>query len=176
MLHPVIPSFSSFFPLLLSILLVKHTLLHLSFFRSYSFQSFFSCVLISLSSTFYPSPLSFFACQSSTFSFCFSCLCSTFFITAFYLSPLTFFVYHLIVLSASISSFFAFYCPSWLSSAFILCLSSIIYSPYSSLYPFARLYVFIIIIIIIIIIITIFILLFFFPVFSSFQSFVCLFC
>ena len=49
---------------------MKHTFLHFSYFRSYSFQSFFSCVLISLSSTFYISPV--FLCISSTFSFCLS--------------------------------------------------------------------------------------------------------
>ena len=36
-------------------------ILYLSHFRSYSIQSFFSCVLLSLSSTFYLFPLSFFA-------------------------------------------------------------------------------------------------------------------
>ena len=89
--------------------------------------SFFSCVLLSLSSTFYLSPV--FLCISSNFSFFFSLflyLPSTFFLAAFYLSPLTFFVYHLIFLSASIS-FFVFYFPSWLSSTFILCLSYIIF-------------------------------------------------
>ena len=105
---------------------MKHTFLHFSLFRSYSFQSFFSCVLLSLSSTFYLSPLSFFAyplLSLSVFLVCLLLSCS-----AFYLSPLalTFFVYHLIFLSASIS-FFVFYFPSWLSSTFILCLSSIIF-------------------------------------------------
>ena len=105
---------------------MKHIFLHFSLFRSYSFQSFFSCVLLSLSSTFYLSPLSFFAyplLSLSVFLVCLLLSCS-----AFYLSPLalTFFVYHLIFLSASIS-FFVFYFPSWLSSTFILCLSSIIF-------------------------------------------------
>ena len=99
---------------------MKHTFLHFSLFRSYSFQSFFSCVLLSLSSTFYLSPLSFFAYPllslSPSVSF-FACLL---------LSFSSDFVYHLICLSASIS-FFAFYFPSWLSSTFILCLSSIIF-------------------------------------------------
>ena len=43
-----------------------------------------------------------------------------------YLSPLTFFVYRLIFLSASVS-FFVFYFSSLLSSTFILCLPSIIF-------------------------------------------------
>ena len=57
---------------------MKHTFLHFSLFRSYSFQSFFSCVPLSLSSTFCLSHL--FLCISSTFSFCLSCLSSTFFL------------------------------------------------------------------------------------------------
>ena len=62
--------------------------LYFSLFRSCSFQFFFSCVLLSLSSTFFLSPLSFFAYPLLSFSFClFLCLSSTFFLAAFYLSP-----------------------------------------------------------------------------------------
>ena len=90
---------SVFFFLLSSVAIYSlnetHTLLHFSLFRSYSFQSFFSCVLLSLSSTSYLSPLSFFAYPQLSLSF-FLCLSSTFFVGAFYLSPLTFFVYHLL--------------------------------------------------------------------------------
>ena len=100
--------------------------LNVTYIASFSsFQSFFPCVLLSLSSTFYLSSLYVFLSISSTFSFCL-CLSFTFFLAAFYLSPLTFFVYHLIFLSASIS-FFVFYFPSLLSSTFILCLSSILF-------------------------------------------------
>ena len=119
------PSFSSFFPLLLSILLMKHIFLQFSLFRSYSIQSFFSCVLLSLSSPFYLFPLPFFAYPLLSLSV-FLCVSSTFFLAAFYLFPMTFFVYHLIFLSASIS-FFTFYFPSWLSSTFILFLFCIIF-------------------------------------------------
>ena len=45
---------------------------------AYSFHSFFSCVLLSLYSTFYLSPLFVFPCISSTFSFYLSCLSFTF--------------------------------------------------------------------------------------------------
>ena len=139
---------------------MKHTFLHFSLFRSYSFQSFFSCVLISLSSTFYLSPLCFFAYPLLSL-FVFLCLSSTFFLAVFYLSPLTFFVYHLIFLSESFS-FFVFYFPSWLSSTFILCMFSMIFPLLFSLSFCA--FVFIIIIVI-------FILLFFFSVFSTFHFF-----
>ena len=105
---------------------MQHTFLHFSLFRSYSFQYFFSCFLLPLSSTLYLSPLSFFAyplLSLFVFLVCLLLSCS-----AFYLSPLalTFFVYHLIFLSASIS-FFAFCFPSLLSSTFILCLCSILF-------------------------------------------------
>ena len=86
---------------------------------------------------------SVFLCISSTFSFSFSlflCLSSTFFLAAFFLSPLTFFLYHLIFLSAFIS-FFAFYYLSWISSTFILFLSSIIFPLLVSLY-YLRIYVY----------------------------------
>ena len=56
----------------------------------------------------------------------FPCLSSIFFLAVFYLSPLIFFVYHLLSISASVS-FFVFYFPSWLSSTFFYCLSSIIF-------------------------------------------------
>ena len=52
-------------------------------------------------------------CISSTFSFSFClfrCLSSTFFLVVFYLSPLIFFAYHLLSLSASVS-LFVFYVP-----------------------------------------------------------------
>ena len=81
---------------------MKHTFLHFSLFRSYSFQSFFSCVLLSLSSTFYLSPLSFFAYPLLSLSVFLVCLLLSFFLAAFYLTPRVFFVYHLIFLSASV--------------------------------------------------------------------------
>ena len=93
---------------------------------------------------------SFFLCISCPVSFSFSlllCLSFTFFLAAFYLSPLTFFVYHLIFLSASISFF-----PCWLSSTFILCLSYIIFTFLFSLSFCAFVFIIIIIIIIIFII------------------------
>ena len=104
---------------------MKHTFLRFSLFRSYSFQYFFSFVLLSLSSTFYLSSLFFFAYPLLSFSV-FLCLSSTFFLAALSLYPPNFFVYHLTFLSASIS-FFVFYVPSWLSSTFILYLSSIMF-------------------------------------------------
>ena len=76
-----LPSFSSFF-------LCCYLFLHFSVFRSCSFQSFFSCALLSLSSTFYLYPLSFFAHPLLSLSVLL-CLSSTFFLAAFYLSPLT---------------------------------------------------------------------------------------
>ena len=90
----------------------------------YSFPVFyflsFSSVFLSISSTF-------------SFTFClFLYLPSAFFLAAFYLSPLSFFVYHLILLSTSIS-FFVFYVPSWLYSIFILCLSSVVFPLFFSL-------------------------------------------
>ena len=56
----------------------------------------------------------------------FPCLSSIFFLAVFYLSPLIFFVYHLLSISASVF-FFIFYFPSWLSSTFFYGLSSIIF-------------------------------------------------
>ena len=82
-----------------------------STFRVFYFLSF-SSVFLCISST-------------STFSFSIS-VSSTFFHAAFYLSPLTFFVYHLLFLSVSIS-FFVFYYPSWLSSTFFLCLYCVMF-------------------------------------------------
>ena len=114
--------FSSLFNLLLLFLKMKQIFLHFSLFRSYFFQSLSFLVFYFLSFS------SIFPCISSTFSFSlclFLCLSTTFSLAAFYLSPLTFFVYHLIFLSASIS-FFVFYFSSWVSSTFILSLPSII--------------------------------------------------
>ena len=109
---------------------------------------------------------SVFLCISSTFSFSFCLflyLPSTFFLAVFYLSPLTFFAYHLVFLSVCVS-FFVFYFPS----TFILCLSFIIFPLLFSLsfcaflffyYYYYHFYP-----------------LFFFSVFSTFQFFACLFC
>ena len=81
---------------------MKHTFLHFSLFRSYSFQSFFSCVPLSLSSTFCLSHLYFFAYPLLSPSVFLACLLLSFFIAAFCLTPRVFFVYHLIFLSASV--------------------------------------------------------------------------
>ena len=63
----------------------------------------------------------------------FLCLCSTFFLAVFYLSPLIFFIsYHLLSLSASV---FLFLLLSFFPSTFFLCLSSFIFPLFSSL-PF----------------------------------------
>ena len=100
---------------------MKHIFFYFSLFRSCSFQSFFPCVLYFtclLLSVFLP-------CLSLHilyFLFVLYLPLSVF----YYISPLTFFVNHLILLSASIS-FFVFYFPSWLSSTFILCQSCIIF-------------------------------------------------
>ena len=91
------------------------TFLYFGLSRSSSFPSFFSCIgiLLSLSSTFYLSTRSDLLNQSFaylyfTFSFSFYlCLSSTFFLV-FYLSPLIFFVYNLLSLSAPVP-FFVFY-------------------------------------------------------------------
>ena len=137
----------------------------------YFFISIFSdlilfCFFLFLSSTFYHSPLSFFAYPvlsvSPAVSF-FLCLSSTYFLAVFYFSPLTFFFilwFLFLPLSLSLSSWI----PSWISSTFFFC-SFPLYSPYSSLYLFAHMCFTIIII-----------LLSFFSVFSTFQFFVCIFC
>ena len=94
-------------PILFCLFLFLYTSFHVFYFLS------FSSVCLCIYSTF-------------SFSFClFLCLSSTFFLAALYLSPLIFFVYHLLSLSASVS-FFVLYFPSWCSSTFFLCLSSII--------------------------------------------------
>ena len=64
-----------------------------------------------------------FLCISSAFSFCYSlfiCLSSTFFLAGFYLSPLTFFFYHLIFLSASMSFYFSTFFFLFYFSYFVL--------------------------------------------------------
>ena len=114
---------------------------------------------------YFLSSYSVFLCVSSTFSFSFCLflyLSSTFFLAAFYLSPLTSFVYHLVFLSVC-DSFFVFYFPS----TFILCLSFIIFPLLFSLFfcAFVFFYYY-----------YHFYPLFFFSVFSTFQFFACLFC
>ena len=64
---------------------MKHIFLHFSLFRSYSFQSFFSCVLLSLSSTFYLSPLSFFAYPLLSLSVFLVCLLLSFLLPSIFL-------------------------------------------------------------------------------------------
>ena len=102
---------------------MKHTFLHFSLFRSYSFQSFFLCVLLSLSSTFCYSPLSFFAYPLLSLSVFLVCLLLSFLLPSIFLLWLC--------LSSNFSfSFYLFLClhfPFWLPSTFILCLSSIIF-------------------------------------------------
>ena len=106
---------------------LKHIFLYFSLFRSCSFQSlsflvfYFPCLLLSI----------FLLCVSLHilyfyFLLQYLCVSSTFFHAAFYLSPLTFFVYHLLFLSTS-TSFFVFYYPSWLSSTFFLCLYCVMF-------------------------------------------------
>ena len=130
-----IPLFSSFFSLLLSIIQIKHffilvfsdpILFSLYFFQCSTFPVLLSIFLLCLSLHilyFLFLLLSFL----SVFYFLSCCL----------LSFSSDFLYHLIFLSASIY-FFVFCSPSWISSPFILCLSSIII-PYSSLYLFVHL-------------------------------------
>ena len=124
------PHFRCFLPFLCCYLFSKCNInffiLFLQILPAYSFHSFFSCVLLSLYSTFYLSLLFVFLCISSTFSFCLSCLSFTFLLCLLsFSSSSNFLFYHLSFLSASIS-FFVFYFPSLLSSTFILCLSSIL--------------------------------------------------
>ena len=76
-----------------------------SFFPSILLFSVF-LFLCSTFPVFYFLPFSsVFLCISSTFSSCLSCQPFTFFLATFYLFPLTFFAYHLVFLSASISFF-----------------------------------------------------------------------
>ena len=116
---------------------MKHIFLYSSPFRSYSFQSFFPCSTFLV--LYFLSFSSVFLWISSTFSFFSFCLfpflSSTFFLDTFYLSPQTFFVYHLIFLSVSISLSSTFFLGFFLHS-FFACL--LLYSPYS-FYLFAHL-------------------------------------
>ena len=108
-------------------------------------QLFFSCALLSLSSTFCLSLLSFFAYPLLSLSVFLVCLLLSFLLPSIFLYFLC------------LSSKFSFSYYLFLSSTFLLgflllsffdCL--LLYFPYSSLYPFANLSVFIIIIFIII--------------------------